>query len=118
MDDDVIFIGTFRIPSAEAWLPAIEGMRDAVRANAPRVRSFHAYANENMSEGTVLHVNPDAASLDEHLEALSERIDAGTQLVDVVRIELLGAPSPATVERLSQQPAPVTIKRHLLGFTR
>jgi hypothetical protein len=118
MGDDVIFIGTFRIPSPEAWLPAIEAMRDAVRDNAPRVRSFHAYANEEMSEGTVVHVHPDAASLDEHLAAVAERIEAGTQLVDVVRIELLGTPSPATVERLSRQPAPVTIKRHLLGFTR
>jgi hypothetical protein len=118
MDDDVIFIGTVRIPSPEAWLPAIEGMREAVRANAPRVRSFHAYVNEDISEGTVIHVHPDAASLDEHLEALAERIEAATQLVEVVRIELLGTPSPATIERLSREPAPVTIKRHLLGFTR
>jgi hypothetical protein len=118
MDDAVIFIGTFRIPSADAWLPAIQDMRDFVEANVPRVRSFHAYVSQDGTEGTVMYVHPDAASLDEHLRVAAERIDAGTQIVDVLRIELLGEPSPATIGQLTQQPAPVTVKRHLLGFTR
>jgi hypothetical protein len=118
MDDAVIFIGTFRIPSAETWLPAIEGMREFVEENVPRVRSFHAYVNQDQTEGTVMYEHPDAVSLDEHLRVAAARIDEGTQIVEVVRIELLGRPSPATLERLSRQPAPVTVRHHLLGFTR
>jgi hypothetical protein len=118
MDDDVIFIGTFRIPSADAWLPAIEGMRDFVEANVPRVRSYHAYVNQDRTEGTVMYVHPDAVSLDEHLRVAAERIEAGTRMVDVLRIEFLGQPSAATIEQLRQQAAPVTVKQHLLGFSR
>jgi hypothetical protein len=118
MDDAVIFIGTFRIPSAETWLPAIEDMRAFVEGNVPRARSFHAYVNQDQTEGTVMYEHPDAASLDEHLRVAAERIEAGTRMVDVLRIEFLGQPSAATIERLGQQPAPVSVKRHLLGFTR
>lgn len=118
MDDAVIFIGTFRIPSAETWLPAIEDMRDFVEANVPRVRSFHAYVNQDRTEGTVMYVHPDPDSLDEHLRVTARRIEAGTEMVEVLRIDLLGEPSPATLERLTRQPAPVTVKRHFLGFTR
>jgi hypothetical protein len=118
MDDAVIFIGTFRIPSAETWLPAIEDMRDFVEANVPRVRSYHAYVNHDQTEGMVMYVHPDSASLDQHLEVAAERIEAGSGMVDVVRIDLLGRPSPATRERLNRQAAPVAVKHHLLGFTR
>ena len=118
MQDAVVFIGTFRIPSADQWLPAIDRMRTHVQANVPRVRSFHAYADEARSEGTVVYVHPDADSFDQHLAAAAELIEEGTAMVEVTRVELLGRPNPATVERLRASGVPVRVKGHVTGFTR
>ena len=118
MDDTVTFIGTFHIPNREAWLPAIEGMTEFVASHVPGVLSFHAYANAEGTEGTVVYVHPDADSLDQHLAAAAELIEAGTQMVDVVRIELLGSPHPETVDRLRAGGLPVSVKRMVQGFDR
>lgn len=116
--DEIIFIGTFRIPSLADWRQAIAAMTAFVDENLPRIRSFHAYVSADGAEGTVVYVHPDAASLDQHLAAAAELIEAGTAMVDVLRIELLGQPNPATVERLSAAGLPVTVKQHVTGFAR
>jgi hypothetical protein len=118
MDESVTFIGTFRIPAPQAWLSAIAAMSAFVEANVPRMRSFHAYANDDTTEGIVVYVHPDAASLDQHLEAAATLIAAGTAMVEVIRIELLGLPNQETVERLRSGGPRVSVKQHVAGFTR
>lgn len=118
METGVTFIGIVRLPSREAWLPAITRMTDFVRANVPGVQSFHAYASDDGTEGTVVYVHPDGDSLDQHLNAAAELIKEGTALVEVVRVELLGSPNPDTVERLRAAGVPVVAKPHLVGFSR
>lgn len=118
MDNTVTFIGTFRIPSRDAWVPAIERMTEFVASHVPRVLSFHAYANADGTEGTVVYRHPDADSLDQHLAAAAALIEAGTQMVEVVRIELLGSPNRKTVDRLRAGGAQVSVKRMVSGFDR
>ncbi len=118
MQDGVIFIGTFQIPTPGAWLPAIQEMSAFVEANVPRVHSFHAYVSDDGTEGTVIYVHPDADSFDQHLAAAAELIDAGTAMVEVTGIALLGQPNAGTVERLQASGLPVTVKAHVTGFAR
>ena len=118
MDEHVIFIGTFRIPDRAAWEPAVARMRAFVEANVPRVSYFHAYAEADGEEGTVIYGHPDAASLDEHLAVAAELIREGSEMVDITGIQFLGAPSPATVERLRASGLPVSVKPHVTGFER
>ena len=118
MDDQVTFIGTFRIPSMDEWRPAIRRMTTFVEENVPRILSFNAYASADGSEGTVLYVHPDADSLEQHLTAAAGQIEAGSAMVQVMRIELLGRPNPETVERLRAGDTPVAVKHHVIGFTR
>lgn len=118
MDEKLTFIGTFRIPDLDAWLPKIAHMTDFVASSVPRVESFHAYANADGTEGTVVYIHPDADSFDQHLAAAAELIEEGTQMVEVVRVELLGSPNPATVERMRAAGAPVKVKQLLRGFDR
>ncbi|HET6745749.1 MAG TPA: hypothetical protein VFH90_07875, partial [Candidatus Limnocylindria bacterium] len=111
MGERVTFIGTFRIPDGgfEAWTAAIADMRSFVESHVPGVISFNAYVNEDGSEGTVVYVHPNADSLDQHLAAAASRIEAGSQMVTVLRIELLGSPHAATVEALRASGMPVTV---------
>lgn len=118
MDQSVTFIGEFRIPDYEAWVPAIHRMIEFVSANVPRVTSFAAYASPDGSQGVVVYVHPDADSLDEHLAVAAELIEAGTEMVEVTTIRLLGAPNPATVDRLRASGTPVTVIPLVGGFSR
>jgi hypothetical protein len=118
MHEQVIFIGTFRIPDRETWEPAVARMRAFVEANVLRVRFFHAYAETDGDEGTVIYGHPDAASLDEHLAAAAQLIREGSEMVEITGIQFLGAPNPATVERLRASGLPVSVKAHVTGFER
>jgi hypothetical protein len=119
----VVLIGTFRIPTdrVDEWRVAVRGMADFVHANVPRIIAFDMFVNDDETEGTVIQVHPDSTSLEQHLDAAAERIAQGTQMVQVVRIDLYGAPSERVVERLRDEAAgawPVTVRPHYLGFTR
>ena len=118
MDEEVTFIGRFRIDNVEAWTAAIGAMAEAVRHGVPTIRSFHAFLSDDGTEGTVVYVHPDADSLDRHLAALADRIDAGSAMVEVTGIELLGAPNPSTVDRLRADGTPVVVRRFVSGFRR
>lgn len=119
MQGSVVFIADFVIGDPSAWQPAIERMSAFVAANVPRVHSFHAYTDPPGTEGTVIYIHPDAASLDQHLEAAAEMIRAGSDLVQVRRIELLGPARAATVERLRASGTEVVTRPvHAAGFDR
>lgn len=118
MDRQVTFIGTFRVPDTEAWLPAIGRMSAFVDDNVPGVQSFHAYVSDDGTEGTVVYVHPDGDSLDQHLATAATLIQQGREMVEVLRIDLLGSPNPGTVERLRAMGVPVTVKAHVVGFDR
>lgn len=118
MDRQVVFIGSFRIPDHEQWLSAMEAMSEFVNEHVPGARFFHAFANADGSEGTVIYAHPNAESLDQHLAAASELIRQGTDMVDVTEVRLLGSPNPATVERMLGAGVPVTVQAHAVGFER
>jgi hypothetical protein len=118
MEQMVTFIGTFRIPDYDAWLPAIERMTEFVAANVPGARSFGAYARPDGTDGTVVYMHPNADSLDQHLTAAAALIEAGTEMVEVTSVQLLGAPNHATVERLRAAGVPVSVTPLVSGFVR
>jgi hypothetical protein len=118
MDRSITFIGEFRIPDYEAWVPAIGRMIEFVSAKVPRVTSFAAYASPDGSQGVIVYVHPDADSLDEHLAAAATLIEAGSEMVEVTSVRLLGAPNPATVDRLRASGTPVTVLPMVGGFVR
>jgi hypothetical protein len=118
MNETVTFIGTFRIPDYPTWLEAIERMTQHVAANVPGVLSFAAYATVDGSEGTVVYVHPFAASLDQHLAAAAELIREGSDMVEVTSVQLLGAPSAVTVDRMRADGVPVSVQGLVSGFRR
>lgn len=115
----VMFVGRYRIPEgkAVAWRDAIREMTEFVEANLPNTISFDAYLSEDGSEGTSVHLHRDAASFDAYLAAAASRIGRGTQIVEVIRIDLYGAPSAETVDRLRGMGAwPVGVHARVNGF--
>ena len=118
MDERVTFIGSFRIPDYRGWVTAITRMTEFVETNVPQIESFRAYASADGTEGVVVYVHPNGDSLDQHLAVAAQLIEAGTEMVEVTNIELLGAPNEATIERLRAAGAPVHGKGLVRGFSR
>ncbi len=117
----LIFVGVYRIPAgaADAWRDDARSMTAFVEANEPRIIGFHHYLDAETSQGTTIQIHPDGASLVDHLELAATRIAHGTATVEVIRIELFGAPDPGLIGRLRQMTrAPVTVNAHVSGFSR
>lgn len=119
MAHNVTFVGTYALPEDrfDEWDAAIRDMVDFVKANVPRLVSFDVYVNEDRSEATSIYVHPDADSFAEHMRVAATRVDAGAQMVSVVRIEVFGDPGEQVVERLHQVSEasnhfPISVKSH------
>jgi len=124
MAERLLFVGTYEIPSGEyeAWQRANQEMMEFVRANEPRVLGFWNYANAERTEVSTVHLHPDSASLEFHLEAARTRISAGTALVKMKRLELYGPVSEklmAQLRAVSERSGtwPIHVKDFVQGFT-
>lgn len=122
MAGKVTFVGTYTIPEGglEEWKAAISDMVDFVKANAPRLISFEVFLSEDGREATSVYTHPDTESFEQHLQVAATRISAGTQMVQVKRIDLYGAPSERVVAQLRHLAElhgsfPVAVKAQFYG---
>lgn len=119
MSEMVLFVGTYDIPegSLEAFYAGARAMTEVIRDHEPRVLVVGHYVNDDQTEGTSIHLHPDGASFDFHMEVASRMIEQGTQTVAVKRIEFYGRPSDQIVEQLSQM-FDVRVKAWADGYSR
>jgi hypothetical protein len=121
-----IFIATNRLKPGklDQERKRVPGLVDFIEANEPRLIAFNEYVNESGDEVTVVHVHPDAASMEAHMGIVQERaMQAYAETLDAtVRVQVLGEPTDAILEVLRQQAGngvEITVNgEHLGGFTR
>jgi hypothetical protein len=87
---------------------AIRELADFIEENEPRLLSYRVYFSDDGRRMTVMHVHPDSASLDYHMEVAGPRFGRFADLVDLSSIQIYGKPSPRAVSQLRD-------KLHLLG---
>ena len=115
----VLFVGRYRIPpdALDEWRAAQREMTKFVAANLPDVLAFDAYLGEDGTEATSIHLHRDAASFQRYLETMATRIGRGTQIVEVLRIDLYGEPGATIVERMRRMGSwPVVVWPHVHGL--
>ncbi len=119
MSDTVLFVGIYEIPPGglDAFYSQAAAMTEVVRREEPRVIFIGHYVSEDETEGTSVHLHPDPDSFDFHMAAARQRIEAGTQLVRVKRIEFYGRPSEAALDNLSKT-FDVRVKSWADGFSK
>jgi hypothetical protein len=131
MAEPVVYVSTWRIkPGAfDDYARFYAELIRIVHENEPRVVAFLAFANDDQTELTNVHVYPDGAALDDHMAVLAEQmrllpddLTGVTAHLEPVGITVLGAPSGAAAEmddNLRQAGVPFHTKaRYLGGFTR
>jgi hypothetical protein len=131
MDEPIVYVSTWRVKAGkfDDYARFYAELVRIVEEHEPRVAAFLAYADDDLTEITNVHVYPDGATLDAHMTVLAEQmrllpgdLTAVTQSLEPVRILVLGSPGGAAAEMdrgLRDSGVPFTVhERYLGGFTR
>lgn len=107
MAEPITFISHFRVKEGKA--EAVRSMFAAgatqLSAAKPRTAAFLGYLDEGGSSLTIVHLFPDGAAMDLHVEGAAERSQAAYELFEPAGWEIYGTPSPAALEMIRRQAA-------------
>ena len=85
----------------------LEGFRDAfaqvaraLDAEKPGTVVFLAFAADDGSEVSVVHVFPDADAMGQHLQGVQERMGTAVEFIQTTGYEIYGSPSEPVLEAM------------------
>jgi hypothetical protein len=124
MADPIVFISTHVIKEGR-----LNGFTELSREVAPMIEQekpntvfFHAYLNEEGSEVTIVHVFPDADSMDLHFQGADDRSARSHEFIQPRRFEIYGTPSDLVLSAMRRETGPgielILKPRPLFGFIR
>jgi quinol monooxygenase YgiN len=101
MSDAIVYVDTsdVREGALEELKTAMKELVDFVEANEPRLMAYNVYFSDDGTRMTVVHVHPDSASLEYHMEVAGPAFRRFVELVTLSSIHIYGEPS----EKLLQQ---------------
>ena len=96
---------------------------ESVKEHEPRMIAFHGFVNEDGTEMTIIQIHPDTASMDFHMQVLTDKLGEHVARAlgsELKYVEYYGTPSETALEMDRQVPGlAVGIKPvHVAGFTR
>ena len=85
MSSPFIFIATNRLKPGklDSERERVPHLVEFIEASEPRLIAFNEYVDEAGDEVTVVQVHPDAASMEAHMEIVSERASGGRYQLNV-----------------------------------
>ena len=94
-----------------------------VQANEPQLFAYNVYFNEDGTRMSVLHINPDSASLEFHMRVAGPKFPPIGEFIRLLSIDVYGQPDDGLVEVLRQKAEMLgsgTVRVHDLhaGFAR
>jgi quinol monooxygenase YgiN len=125
MSDAIVYIDTsdVRDGAVEALKAGMNELVEFVDANEPRLIAYNVYFSDDGTRMTVVHVHPDSASLEYHMEVAGPIFRRFVDLVNLTSIHIYGEPSERVLTqahekaRLLGRGAVVVDALHA-GFTR
>ena len=95
------------IDCSEVREGALDQLRDAIRTladfieeNEPQLISYTVYFSEDGRQMRVMHVHPDSASLDYHMDVAGPRFGRFADLLTLSSIHIYGEPSDEALRQL------------------
>jgi hypothetical protein len=109
--------------SLEELKRSIEDLAEFIEANEPQLLSYNASFSDDGRTMTVVHVHPDAASLERHMDVAGPRFARFADLLTLSSIRVYGEPSERAAGQLQEKArllgcSDVAILRPDAGFTR
>jgi len=125
MGEPFVYVGTWTIKpgkfeEARKWLAEHV---EFVETNEPRLIAFHVYFDQTGGTASVVQVHPDSASMEFHMQLVSEHMGGAFDYIDAILSEQYYGPiSESLAQTLAAWEAPgVAVTRmpvHEAGFTR
>jgi len=125
MSQPFVYVGTWtikpgKLEEAKRWLAE---HADFIETNEPRLFAFHVYLDEGGEKASVVQVHPDSASMEFHMQLISEHLGGAFEVIDTILSEQYYGPmSDPLSETLSKWETPeVTVTKMPVfeaGFTR
>ena len=124
MSQPIVFVSHLRIK--EGKLQALkESFREGVefiKAGKPATIAFLVYLNSDGTQVNVVHIFPDADSMDRHMEGADDRVKRANEFIETAGYEIYGTPSATTMEamkRFAGSAIPLTVEpEYLAGYIR
>jgi hypothetical protein len=125
MSDAIVYIDTadVREGAAEELKAGMKELADFVDANEPRLIAYNVYFSGDDTRMTVVHVHPDSASLEYHLEVAGPIFRRFVDLVTLTSIHIYGKPSEQVLKQADEKArllgrGAVVVDALHAGFTR
>jgi hypothetical protein len=104
MSEPIVFISNRRIKEgkfdeyAQNYRQGVE----MIEANKPGTVAHLAYANEDGTEASIVHVFPDAESMELHMQGVDELAKKAFEFMEIVSFEIYGKPSDSVLEAMKK----------------
>jgi quinol monooxygenase YgiN len=127
MSDAIVYVDTAEVREGalEELKAAIKRLVDFVDANVPRLIAYNVYLSDDGARMTVVHVHPDSASLEFHMEVAGPVFRQFVELVKLSSIHVYGEPSAKVLKQLHEKArllgrgaVEVEVDARHAGFTR
>ena len=105
MPDAIVYVDTAEVREG-ALAELKEGMKELVafaQANEPRLLAYNVYFSEDGTRMTVVHVHPDSASLEYHIEVAGPFFRRVVGLVTLSSITVYGEASEGLLAQLQEK---------------
>ena len=101
----IVYVDTSEVRSGQLkeLKAAMDDLTRFVEANEPQLIAYNVYFSEAGDRMTVLHINPDRASLEFHMDVAGPRFPPIGEFINMLGIDVYGDPGEALVERLRKK---------------
>jgi quinol monooxygenase YgiN len=105
MSNAIVYIdrAEIREGALEELESAIKELVEFVDANVPRLIAYHVYLSNDGTRITVVHIHPDSASLEYHMEVAGPVFRQFVELVTLSSIHVYGEPSEKVLKQLHEK---------------
>jgi len=102
MSGPIVFIShnTVKDGKLEGFRKAFGEVADALEAEKPGTIVYLAFADENGTRVSVVHVFPDAGAMGRHLQGVQERMAKAVGFIETTGYEIYGTPSASVLEAM------------------
>lgn len=104
MPDPIVFTSHNRVKEGklDAFRQFFQQGTPALEADKPATVFFNAYLNEEGTQVNIVHIFPDAAAMDAHMEGAAERSRAAFEFIESMGLEIYGNPSSEALAMMRQ----------------
>ena len=108
MSNPIVFISTHKIKEGklDAFKERNKEVASFLKENKPGTVAFLTYLNENETEVSLVHIFPDAESMELHMQGVGERAKDSNELLEFRRHEVYGKPRDKVLQMMKQASGP------------